>query len=592
MRFSPRFDRWRSGTLAALARFPWNLVCGLTGALAMIASLHASEDHDFVGQCARLAMTAAIGMPLFFSLRMLRERFDRIRRWPIELVGLPLLAAWFFAQPARPTDAPAIVLIRWLLLLAALHFFAAVSSYVRNTEGPGFWQFNRRLFLRFCLATLYTGVLTAGLELALLSADKLFQLKIDKIYAGLFFVMIGIFHPAFFLAGVPRDFAALEVEAEYPRGLKAFTQFALAPLVAVYALILYAYALKIVLAWSWPRGWVALPVLLLSGIGIFAFLLLYPLRARPEEKWAVWFTKTFPRALAPLTILLLLSVRVRIIEYGVTEQRYLGVVAGGWILLWSLSFIVRKSAGIRWIPSSLAIICALSAFGPWSAGAISKASQVRRITHILQAQGLWKDNHAAAAPDAITLAKDDQTDLRTTLTYLIGTHGGETIQKIFEPLPGQFDWKKLNSWTGVREIIAALNISNRDQWDAIVLSRIKSASIDIQGFQRIWHLGLYNFGQPNDSDCPPSHHEDVKIWLEHGLLRVATDQESSPRAVPFEFLIDNIDTNRGSDLPDKDLTVDFNHGARVFRIIFDTLNVYREQQGKRLSSCEVYLLEK
>ncbi|MGH7936186.1 MAG: DUF4153 domain-containing protein, partial [Chthoniobacterales bacterium] len=86
-----------------------------------------------------------------------------------------------------------------------------------------------------------------GFELALLSADKLFELHLDKVYADLFFLMAGCFHPAFFVAGVPRDFAALETGTDYPRGLKAFTQFARAPLVAVYTAIPYAYALKILL---------------------------------------------------------------------------------------------------------------------------------------------------------------------------------------------------------------------------------------------------------------------------------------------------------------------------------------------------------
>jgi hypothetical protein len=180
MRFFPPFANWRARVFTALTRFPWNLLCGVTGAAAMMVSLHFSKNEALVGQCVRLAMTVAIGMPLFFSLRMLRERSEQIGRWPIEIIGLPLLAWWFFAQPPRPFDGPGIIWIRWLLLLGALHFFVAVSAYLWRPEDSGFWQFNRKLFLRFCLATLYTGVLVAGLELALLSADKLFQLKIEK----------------------------------------------------------------------------------------------------------------------------------------------------------------------------------------------------------------------------------------------------------------------------------------------------------------------------------------------------------------------------------------------------------------------------
>jgi len=151
-------------------------------------------------------MAAAIGMPLFFSLRIVRERIPKFSPWPIEIVGLFLLAGWFFTQPASPLRLPGINWIQWLLLLAALHCVAAVSAHFSTNEILGFWQFNRRLFVRFCFVTLYTVVLTAGLELALLSADKLFQLKLGNEYADLFFLMVGLFQPTFFLAGVPRDF--------------------------------------------------------------------------------------------------------------------------------------------------------------------------------------------------------------------------------------------------------------------------------------------------------------------------------------------------------------------------------------------------
>ena len=101
-------------------------------------------------------------MPLFFSLRMLRERHATLVRWPIEIAGLPLLAASYCALPDRLSSGPTIVTIRWTLLLAALHFFAAVSPFVGRADQNGFWQFNRRLFLRFCLTTLNTAVLSGG----------------------------------------------------------------------------------------------------------------------------------------------------------------------------------------------------------------------------------------------------------------------------------------------------------------------------------------------------------------------------------------------------------------------------------------------
>ena len=587
MRFFPSFANWRPGILQALTRFPWNILCGVTGAGCAIVSLHFSKSEALVGQCVRLAMTVALGMPLFFSLRMLRERQEQLRRWPIEIISLPLLAWWFFALPPRPFDGPGIIWIRWLLLLAALHFFVAVSAYLWLAENSGFWQFNRKLFLRFCLATLYTGILVAGLELALLSADKLFQLKIEKAYGDLFFLMVGVFHPAFFLAGVPADFPALNSDTEYPRGLKAFTQFALAPLVAVYTAILYAYAIKIVLARSWPHGWVALPVLLLSGIGIFAFLLLSPLRTRPEENWGIWFTRNFPRALAPLSILLLLSVHLRVREYGVTEQRYLGIVAAVWTLTWAFVFILRRNAGIRWVPFSLALICLFAAFGPWSAGAVSRASQLGRVRRVLQQHGLWADNHAKVADRAIDLPEKESTDLQSTLSYLIETHGGTTIKNMFEQAVPNRDWAKLTRWSSASEIIDALKIHKAGTGFHSVY-RKSNAAVNIEGFRHLCRIE--NYGR-SDWQSSTFRCDGVGIGLEDGILKIVVDDDKIPQPIPLDNLFNGF-LDSDSEVPDEKLTVDYQHSERVFRLIFNTLLFSKKPEGSRITSCSFYLLEK
>ncbi len=163
----------------------------------MIVAIHSHNNEALLGTTQRLGMTVALGLPLFFSLRLLGERVSVLTRVPLAWLGVALLVGWYFLQPANPTKAPEIYFIRWLLLLAALHFFAAVAGYLRGGESLGFWQFNRHLFLRFCLATLYSGVLTVGFELAPLGASQLFELHLDRTYGDLFFVMAGCFHSAF-----------------------------------------------------------------------------------------------------------------------------------------------------------------------------------------------------------------------------------------------------------------------------------------------------------------------------------------------------------------------------------------------------------
>lgn len=538
MRFAIPFARWRTALHDGFARFPLVLLSSATGAGSLIYSSYLKNDQAALGQCVRLAMTCSLGIPLFFSLRLLRERTPSLARIPLEWLGLPLLALWWWAQPARPFDAPEIYFIRWLLLLAALHFFAAVSAYLRFGESFGFWQFNRHLFLRFCLATLYSGVLTVGLELALLSTKELFELKLDHAFANLFLLMAGCFHPAFFLAGVPRDFTALDADTSYPRGLKAFTQFALAPLVAVYTAILYLYALKILLARSWPHGWVALPVLLLAGIGIFAALLLHPLRTAAGEKWAPWFGRNFPRALAPLSILLLLSVRLRVVDYGFTEERYLGLVAGFWILSWSLVFIVRQRAGIRWIPLSLGVIACLAAFGPWSAGAISKASQLHRVVTILKAEGLWANGRARSATTSRGVPRDRVEKLTSSLNYLLRMHGDRPIRSIFSSL---LNTANLEPWNGAKKIVDSLGfhesvVQTKSHSPNVTkapaeqqLRRDTRVPLPLSGYRRLWEVGLYN---GKTSPWSPAQFGDLAVGLDSGVLKFSAAPDAAPQPVP------------------------------------------------------------
>jgi len=588
----PSFAGWRSGALAAFTRFPWNILCGATGAACLITLIHTEHNEWLEGQCVRLAMAAAIGMPLFFSLHILRERIPKFTPWPIEIVGLFVLAGWFLVQPVSPLQLPGIIWIQWLLFLAALHCVAAVSAHFSRRESLGFWQFNRRLFIRFCLVTLYTVVLTAGLELAMLSADKLFQLELSKEYGDLFFLMVGLFQPTFFLADVPRDFAALDLEADYPRGLKAFTQFALAPLAAVYTAILYAYAIKIVVIRSWPHGWVALPVLLLSGIGILAFLLLSPLRTRPEEKWAHWFATNFPRALAPLAVLLLLSLHVRAREYGITEARYIGIVAALWIFAWAILFTVRRNAGIRWIPTSLAIIAMLCAFGPWSAGDISKMSQLKQLKHMLQAHGMWKDDHAARPDGTANFSSKESSDFENKISYLVRMHGGQSIRKIFEPIMATVDWSKLNPWDATTQSARAVRLTPSgslylpsEENSHLEIVKRSEASIGVTDFREACRTQVYPGGSVRCGD--------ITISLEGGALRFSTAHDEKPKDIPMRKILNH--SNIGSsekELSTESLTLDLPEAQPMFRLIFDRITFRRDAADIRITGADFYLLEK
>ena len=585
-------DTWpnlQAALIQLVGRFPWMLLCAVTGTVAAmdLVEREAGRLHTLT---SRILMTAALGLPLFLALRIWQER--RRPEVSVEWAGLPLLVGYFFWQSVELGSEPQIMSIRWALLMVGLHGCVAISGFLSGSESVGFWQFNRRMFTRFCLTSLYTGVLTMGLELALLSAGKLFELNIRFGYMHLFLVMTGIFHPVFFLAGVPRDFDALEIDEPYPKPLKAFTQIALAPLVAIFTGILYVYSFKIIAMHSWPRGWVALPVLLLSGVGILAALLLHPLRNQPEQRWARWFMHYFPRALAPLSILLLLSLRERITAYGVTESRYLGMLVGGWLLAWSFVSVIWQNAGIRWVPVSLALACFMTSAGPWSAGSISRQSQLRQLVGLLERGGLMVDGKIQPPEKETLLPSKDYERLESTLKYLVATHGREVVREIFEGL--MLDTSKVEerhpSWSYTSKVMDKLRLRKVEDKNGRWIPEYKlfgGNDFPLDGFRRARFFNSSLVGKEVLVG-------DLWMKVENGALKARFTQKAPWENVPLDTFFAALTKQNEREIPLEKMSADWEIGGRSFHVIFtDILLQHGISEGAiNLRRCSLLLLER
>jgi hypothetical protein len=389
-------------------RFPLTLLCAAVLCGAGCTAVHSTnEEVARAGWVFPLGSAAALGLPLTLALALAAERYGwrRARYWAVQAGALALLAGWGALAPALPGLVWG---LRLAVLLLGLHLLVAAAPYLpelrREADTPGFWRYNETLLLRLLLAGLYSGVLYAGCALALVAVRELFGWDTDSDWFGYLFVgLASLFNTWFFLAGVPRDWAALEQAAPYPRGLKVFTQFVLLPLVGLYVLILYAYLLRIVVQWELPQGWVSVLILALAVAGIFALLLIHPLRHDAGNTWIRTFARWFYRALFPLLGLLAVAIGTRIREYGMTEERYFVVLLAAWLLGMALYFLWRRGQGIIWIPVTLAGLAFVAAAGPWGAFATAERSQLRQLRELTERyqllQGGRFDGAAARVPD-------------------------------------------------------------------------------------------------------------------------------------------------------------------------------------------------
>jgi hypothetical protein len=433
MRF-PSLALLAEHAVAVLRRFPWTLGAGVVAAGAAIAATASGTEDVWV----RLAFVAALGLPVTVAITLLAET----RGWSAGgrtlaiLGGVLGLIAFFYAWPGIDRRHEA---IRYFQLSAALHLGVAFLPFLGSAETAAFWQYNRRLFLGFLRALVFSGVLYVGTAIALGALDRLFGVDIDgETYYRIWLVVVLVVNTWIFLAAVPENLAALEGEADYPRALKVFAQYILTPLAFTYLVILLAYLIKIVAGAEWPSGWIGWLVASVSVTGLLGFLLVHPLRADPAEGWIRTYARWLFIGLVPAALMLLVAFWKRILPYGLTEPRALGLVLGLWLLGIALLFTFRSGASIRTIPITLATLLLLTLYGPLGLTGVSISSQGRRLARMLQ------------APDTAGIAAREAS---AALRFLMDHKAGAVIAaRIGRDLP-PIEWESLSRYGNERDSI-------------------------------------------------------------------------------------------------------------------------------------------
>ena len=419
-------------------RFPFTLIAGGIAATAAIIATDSSASTE--DEWVRRSFVAALGLPITIALRLVAER----RRWSPSLklfapaLGLAALAGFYAVWPGPEQKHH---VIRYLQLSATAHLAVAFLPLLGARGSLGFWQYNRRLFLGFLRAYVFSGVLFVGIIIALAALDQLFGVDIDEeTYVRIWFFMAFVVNTWIFLDEVPEDLDALEGDTEYPRPLKVFAQYILTPLVFAYLLILLAYLVKIVAGTEWPSGWIGWLVTSVAVTGLLGFLLVHPLRADPAEAWIRTYARWLFVGLIPAAIMLLVAFWKRIEPYGLTEPRVLGVLLGTWLLGIAIRFTFRPDTGIQLIPSSLAALLLLTLYGPLGVTRVSVANQRNRLRE-----------HLATAESS----REDAAQASAALRFLMEHEASSTIASaIGKELPA-IDWQSARQRGAVRDSIGA-----------------------------------------------------------------------------------------------------------------------------------------
>lgn len=376
----------------AVGEFPMVLLMAFLGAVSLMCfaelNFDAQPENFFF---VKFTLVSVLGISLMFALKMLAQRIGKTVF--LEICGVLFLIAFYFILPQKEDDFTEKFVFLLIPTFVLSHLFVSFAAFLSREKELNFWQYNKNLFINIFLTAIFTGVLTGGIELAVLAVDKLFDFNFnDKIYPQIFY-LLSIFGSALiFVLFSQGGLRTLEKDGSYPEILKFFTQYILIPLLIIYAFILYFYAAKIVFKWELPRGWVSYLILAYSIVGILALLLVHPLKQNSAKSWVRMFSRIFYFSIFPLLFLLFVAIFTRILEYGYTEPRYFVLLLAVWLASVVLYFNLGQKPTIKYIPVSLFVFGIFSLTVPYlNTFSVAKRSQRAEFSKILIENNLLKD---------------------------------------------------------------------------------------------------------------------------------------------------------------------------------------------------------
>ena len=431
-----------------LKRYPLSVISGLAVFISFsIVIKDGIQDEPLLQeQCLRVALTGILGISVFVLIESICERIGG-RNTPIGLavtvlsvISLIGFGLWIPFEEGENIYNRFWIFYAMLLLFSHLGIAVVPFFKIQNSDSI-LWEYNKVLLSKFLITGFFSAVSFAGMAMALFSIVELFNVDIEEqAYGRIWFFCAFVLNTCLLLGGLPTTAERMALALDYPKWINFLSKFILLPLVILYFGILYVYAAKIVVTWTWPDGMVGLPVLILAGIGGLTALLVWPLsQGSSPSIWAGKFWRFFFPLLLPLSFLLLMALQRRVADYGFTEVRFVGVLAGLWILLISAFYTVRSRASFKFIPWSLMVCILIFSWGPWSPSKVAERSQWSRLQAFLESHGVLVDGTLVSNPQEVS--KDEYWNFRSMVRYLAYGYG----KSVFEPiLNGIEEEKKIN----------------------------------------------------------------------------------------------------------------------------------------------------
>lgn len=431
--------------------------------VAAFFSLTVELDRSHIGEeWAKFVMAALLVWPVVFIATNLFQLgvLGAVSRWVTTVVALSLGA--FYWRFVLDLDREAEIW-RWGALAFGLFLSICLIPAILERDDaksrPLLWWFNLRVLSRTLLVGGYCLLLFGGLAGALYAVEKLFDLDFsEKIYLHLWSAIGFALFPWLVAAGIPwlTELKSISAAIPKPERLLRGLAYLLVPLAVVYVAILLSYNVRVIVIGEAPKNLLSPLALVAGGLGLVAMFALEPFRNNREFPFVSGFLRFFPLAFLLLVPLAAWALWVRIDAYGVTEFRYLRLVA---LVVMAVICVIQTGRLVRSkpyslvaMPGGLVLFSLLASVGPWGLVAFSRSSQAGRLEESLQEAGFQAgvllDLRAEAEEERVPKLVSEalHQSITSGFRYLVQHHGRESLDGIVHPespVPRYSDFARL-----------------------------------------------------------------------------------------------------------------------------------------------------
>jgi hypothetical protein len=318
------------------------------------------------------------------------------------------------------------------------------------------------------LAVIVGLVFAGGLSAIVESLNFLFEAGLpDKLHTHIWVTAMSLVSPLYGLSLAPRNLAE-EVhigdhrDTLLERGVSILVNYVLVPIALIYALILHAYAIKILLDGTLPKNQIGTMVTIYALGGTGAWLIAWPWRDSGSAllRWFMrgWFWLTIVPA-----ILLVIAVWERIGAYGVTPDRYGLVVVALWLAVVTLYLAIRRNrADMRLLLGSFALLVLIGAAGPWGANGVTIADQLARLIKLFDENKIVDASGHIADP-VPAIPDQAKRDINSIIYTLSEVGGLDRLRPFFADRPDNPFAKNQQRWELSNAIATLLKVN---EWES------------------------------------------------------------------------------------------------------------------------------